>query len=260
MENESKNKISRRLTALRIILLALLLAVYAAMPVYAWFARNRLGAGVAKIDDPTSIYINAANKEDIRYLYMSGIDLEAASATHPTLANKKYKDFIFCVRGSDVNAYKLQLAYTTNNQFEFELFHATKAASGEAPNDAFVVVPYETHPDRTSQDYYVSAAMGTPIAGHFLNRLTPSDEILAISDTSNDYERMTYGTYGDTAGHVNKYAYPLYWQTDNAIDTESDENGEFCDYYILRVIWENTRRNDKETDIIYITARNVTTN
>lgn len=259
MENESKNKISRRLTALRIILLALLLAVYAAMPVYAWFARNRLGAGVAKIDDPTSIYINAANKEDIRFLYMSGVDLENGETSNdPQYAGKKFKDFVFCVRGSDVQAYKLQLAYTTNNQFEFELFHATKA-TGDVPQGAVAVVDYETHPDRIAQKYYAAPGV-TAITGHFLNRLSPSDEILAISDTSNDYERMTYGTYGDTAGHVNKYAYPLYWQTVNAIDTVSDENGEFCDYYVLRVIWSNARRNDKETDIIYISARNVTTN
>ena len=261
MDNEQRTKRSGRLTALRIILLALLLAVYSAMPVYAWLVRGRRAAGVAEIDDPTSIYINAANKEDIRFLYMSGIDLETGGTTHPTIADSKYKDFIFCVRGVDVNAYKLQLAYTTNNQFEFELFHATKAASGAAPGDAFVVVPYETHPDRVAQDYYVSAANGTPITGHFLNRMTAVEadgKILAY--TNDTYEQQTYGTYGNTAGHINEYAYPIYWQANDAIHTTPDENNEFCDYYVLRVIWSNDRRNDKETDIIYITARNVTTN
>ena len=31
---------------------------------------------------------------------------------------------------------------------------------------------------------------------------------------------------------------------------------EFCDYFILRVSWQGARSNNKETDIIYITARN----
>ncbi|MBQ7715642.1 MAG: hypothetical protein IJT70_07220 [Clostridia bacterium] len=258
MDNEQTTKRSGRLTALRIILLALLLAVYSAMPVYAWLVRGRRAAGVVEIDDPTSIYINAANKEDIRYLYMSGIDLESTSTTHPTQANKKYKDFVFCVRGI-ADAYKLQLAYTTNNQFEFELFHATKA-TGAVPEGAVAVVDYETHPDRIAQQYYAAPGVRA-ITGHFLNRQTETEangKILAY--TNDTYEQRTYGTYGDTAGRVNEYAYPIYWQADDAIHTTPDQNGEFCDYYILRVIWENTRRNDKETDIIYITARNITTN
>ena len=50
---------------------------------------------------------------------------------------------------------------------------------------------------------------------------------------------------------------PIYWQSELVMAGEEEEGTDtFFDYYILRVSWDGVRQNNKETDIIYITARN----
>ena len=259
-----KKKTARRsnmLIPLQCLLTALLMILYAAVPLYAWFYRQRTAAAVAEISDPTAIYINAANKEDIRYMDLSGIDVEN-DGTPTQDGTGKYKDFVFCIRGIDVSAYKLQLAYTTNNQFEYELYHAT-LAQGDAPADAVGLALYTTHPvglAGVEQQYYAPAG-STKIVGDFLNRNTGASEILAYDDDT--YHDMTYAMLpaNDVAtvyGYINKYAEPIYWQSRDSITPTGFEAGgsTFCDYYLLRVIWTNDAVNNKETDIIYISARN----
>ena len=236
-------RIIHRARAIAIAAVVVLSFVFTA---FSWFFYGRAAAAVSGVSDPTAIFINAGNQEDIRYMYMSGIDVENGDS---------YKDFVFCVRGNNVISYRLQLAYTTNNQFEYELYPA-QLAPGAVPNDAVGFSYYYTHPtsgNQVEQIYY--APDGTlPLAGHFLNRDTPDPyEILAYQ--SDSYYSRTYDDYPE----YHKYAVPLYWQTDGLIYTTPDANNDFCDYYLLRVLWGPDARNDKETDIIYISARNTST-
>ena len=80
------------------------------------------------------------------------------------------------------------------------------------------------------------------------------NEILA--NPSGTYYGRTYSTYT----YTNKYAVPLYWQSGTTVDDKIEPtnvvDNSFYDYYILRVRWSETRVNNKETDIIYISARN----
>ncbi|MBO4453286.1 MAG: hypothetical protein J5793_05070 [Clostridia bacterium] len=252
-ENAGKNNNVFKKTASVLLIAALFAVLCFAVPVFAWLYGDRDAATVAVIDNPAAIYIDAANREDIRYMNMSGINVEDESGV-------TYKDFVFCVSGNDVDAYKLQLAYTTNNQFEYELYHA-RLASGSVPNDAFTAVLYTTHPDGTEQNYYVDSSDSTPIAGVFRNKKTVGGEDLAYdwTDTGNTaYHDLTY-EISDSPGdyrNVNKYAEPIYWQTSSTM-IPSSAVGTFYDYYIIRVIWSSGVSNTKETDMIYITARNI---
>ena len=224
----------------RLIPLALIILLIACIvSSLGWFSEGRAVAAVEELSRPMSIYINAGNQEDIRYMDLSGINVESGT----------YKDFVFCVRGNNISSYKLQLAYTTNNQFEYELYPATMT-TGAVPADAIGNVIWFTHPGGNTQNYYIPAGT-SPLAGTFKNRKTDS-EILAKDDDR--YYTDTYDTYTN----VHKYARPLYWQTNSAIYTTMDANYDFCDYYVLRVIWSSGAVNNKETDIIYIAARNET--
>ena len=216
---------------------------------FAWFYNDRRIAAVAEISDPTAIFINAGNREDIRYLDLGGIDVETSDL---------YKDFVFCVRGNNVTGYKLQLAYTTNNQFDYELYPATLTAdSSSVPANPESLVIYDTHVGGSARQYYYAPAGASPLRGVFLNYDSTASEKLA---KNNDvYHSRTYTPSDAASPYLNrhKYAIPLYWQTSGAQTPVLDAHSDFCDYFILRVKWDGEARNDKETDIVYIAAKNV---
>lgn len=222
------------------VLVALVLL---AASVFAWFLARKGLLSFAPVANPELLFIGAGHREfnavrheftddhfeDIRYLYFNGIDVEEG---------KNYYDYVFCVYGSMVSGYKIQLAYTTNNQFTYQIFHAN-----ESPTTSEGAVAYTTHTD-TPQTYYYNAS-GAAISGSFLNDQTVNGERIANSTK----HAATYGAYDN----VNKYGEPLYWQTSG---TESGYlNGSFINYYILRVNINGKAVNDRETDVICIAVK-----
>ncbi len=225
---------------LRALAFVLLFAFLCALPVASWLFVSRIAGAVTPISDPTALFINAANQEDLRYLQLSGIDVSEGT----------YKDFVFCVRGNNVNRYLLQLAYTTNNQFTFEIYRAT-LSTGSVPQSALGVVEYTPHDGSSDQLYYIPDA-SSRIDGHFLNNRTGSDKLAKDDD---DFHDATYGGYSS----VDRFAEPLYWHSDSSIlvpDEDKDAMENFFHYFIIRVIWSEGKTNDKETDIIFISAKN----
>lgn len=207
-------------------------------PNYGWLSFTRRTASIERISNPTAIFIGAGNEEHYAYIKLGGIDVSQST----------YKDYVFCIRGLNIRSYKLQLAYTTNNQFSFEIYPAT---SGDIPSgvDPIGTVEYETHGDNVERITYYTT--GDKLEGSFKN-LDPSQapKEMGIIDNGNYYYDETYEGYE----YLNEYAMPLYWQTGGIAQNVI---GEFCDYYILRVIWTEDTVNNKETDIVYITAKNV---
>ena len=243
MKNESNKKPNNKIGLIRsgVILFVLTCLLAATLTADAWFFYGRNIFAVAEISNPTIISINAGNVEDIRYLNLSGIDV----------SNGTYKDFVFCVNGTNIDTYKLQLAYTTNNQFVYEIYPATLLTSGEVPNGSVGSVIYNVHVGDgagTTQQYYIPSGTSA-LPGAFLNKDDEAGEILAKN--SDTYHNKTYEGY---TVYRDKYAIPLYWQTSGVIRGEL--GGDFEHYYILRVIWTSESRNSKETDIIYISAKN----
>ena len=212
-------------------------AILVVVPVYAWLSGHEVVV-YAPINTSTSLYIGAGNEEDIRYLSFEGIDATSA---------QRYVDYVFSVTGEFVRHYKIQLAFTTNNEFTFDLFKAT-TDSTLASSDPRGTVEYVTHPlDGSSAQtitYYI--ATNGKINGSYRNQ--KGNDLLGNDSTSNPFYSDTYGSYT----YVDKNAVPLYWQTNATIEAGGDS---FHHFYILRLYIGNKQTNDRETDIICIAAR-----
>ena len=155
---------------------------------------------------------------------------------------------VFCVEGEDISRYNIQLAYTTNINFTYSIFRAKETES-------------------TSGIQYVKAGGGNPIYYEKIGSALPISAVNGTSDTfstrtlgNDQYEEQSY-----QSGAVRqKFAEPLYWHTVNPI-TANDENEDldefnedesaFRNYFVLEVSWGSDVTNDKETDMVYITAQ-----
>lgn len=138
MEREAKKKPNMALASYAIrlaILLAAIIAAVSSMHAGAWFYFGRKAAAPADIDNPLAIYIKAGNKEDIKYIDLSNID-KTQGTTY---------DVVFSVCGTNVEFYKLQLAFTTNNQFEYEIYPAKKLGQNETVPSGSISVEYTNH-------------------------------------------------------------------------------------------------------------------
>lgn len=210
-----------------VIAVSLSAVLLVALPVYAWFTHNRSIALTTKINAPTQLYITAGNKESVANLEMADIDVEDGS----------YKDFVFGIGGADVQQYQIQLAHTTNIPFEYEIYRAKDVPEADKNNDTVVYVS-----DEENKTFYYKID-GNKISGHYLNQ--QGSEILADS--------TLHGKSYDSYGNVQKNAEALYWQSDALAVT--DNKDPFCDYFIIRVKWNENVQNNKETDMVYLTVQ-----
>lgn len=160
-------------------------------------------------------------------LEMADIDVE----------NGSYKDFVFGIGGADVQQYQIQLAHTTNIPFEYEIYRAKSVSETEKSTEAVV---YVSDSDGT---FYYDKSGDSPISGKYLNR--DGTEILANSTL----HEKSYDSYGN----VQKNSKALYWQSDGL--SVNDAENPFCDYFIIRVKWNENVQNNKETDMVYLTVQ-----
>ena len=209
--------------------LVMTMAVLVAIPTMAWFAHQKKMATMAKINSPARLSLKSGAQEDIIQFKMSGIDTTKGTS----------KDFVFCVEGEDISQYNIQLAHTTNINFGYTLYKATPSS-----DDTGVVYESENGPV-----YYT---MQDELGGDFVN-----DSAKGSRTIGNDrYQEPSY----DAANSRQDFAEPLYWQSsqitaeDSHYDDEPAERS-FRNYYILRVSWGIDVVNDKETDLIYLTAQ-----
>ncbi len=199
------------------------------IPTVAWFAHQKKMATMAKINSPAKLSLKSGAQEDIIQFKMSGIDTTKGST----------KDFVFCVEGEDISQYNIQLAHTTNINFTYTLYKATPA-----PDNTGVVYESENGPV-----YYT---LQNQLNGDFVN-----DSAKGSRTIGNDqYEEPSY----DAGNSRQDFAEPLYWQSSQITAEESpydDDPAErsFSNYYVLRVSWGIDVVNDKETDLIYLTAQ-----
>lgn len=238
----SQNKIKRNLRIRILVTSFLVLVLGVSIVTYAWLYFERRAMAIKEIADPTAINISAGNHENYMYIDLSGIDLYDGT----------YKDFVFGISGTNINTFQMQLAFTTNNQFTFEVYRAKEgsAPSGVTPIGEVFYITHESTP-RTLKYYTTEDQL---LNGTLVNQKGDAnlgkDQTDSTGDTKNYYEK-TYDDYNN----VDKYAIPLYWQINDIVPTDV-ENHEFCNYFILRVKWDSENRtNNKETDILYISAK-----
>lgn len=243
-----------------VVLVAASFSVY----VYSWFLNKKAVGAYGAVSAPDSLFIAAGHSdmeefvfENIRYLYFRGIDASGDS-------DREY-DYLFCVYGKAIKSYNLQLAFTTNNQFEYEILYADEidVDGDQVPQE--YDISYEMHTVENKTYYYTirrdSNNVEIPVKGEFKNadfdQSNPGDSLRLAKD-ANDNDRYYDLTYEDYTG-VNSYGVPLYWQTTEAIDAHENELEDFgkpfAHYYILRIHTKGGRVNDRETDVICISAK-----
>lgn len=257
--NNIIKKLNKLQTAekIKILIASLLtLTVLIAVPVLAWFSNQRRIATMAKINSPAKLSIRSGYSEDIIHFQMSGINVGSGSSAGS-------QPFVFCIEGEDITNYKIQVAHTTNIDFTYKVYKAHSNPEGE------VVYVDESGTERRyskSEEFVTDPT--SPCYGDYINGDTVGGRIIA----NNHYTEKSY----DADEHLQKYAEPLYWQTITAIDAfgvdehdvsyneyasfHPDEPTErkFLNFYILEVSWSADtfpNGNDKETDLIYITAQ-----
>lgn len=226
MKKADKKKWSTKktwaVTAIAMALLALLI-----VPVFGWMYMERSMETMTKINIPYALKLGAGNTRPIQELELSNIDVSG---------EQKYKDIVFCVYSSQENReYDLQLAHTSNIGFTYNIYHASKDENGSV--------------NYLKENY----SQGADLKGSYLNKQDGSKY------ATERFHETTYDSYNS----VQISAEPLYWKTTdkqilnekNRASTTIDKDTYYVDYYILRISWDDTVQNNKETDMIYIMAK-----
>ena len=234
-ENKKKNR-KLILSGAALVISALLLVVS-----YGWFYVQREMTTTAWIKAPIVLDIRAGNNKDIKYLDMGNIEVGEGTAGS--------KDYVFCVYGKPVDNYSLQLAYTTNIAFHYDVYRADLVENG--PGD----VVFESPENKATFN-----KVGNPvISGLSMNEIKENNE----SPTKYQSHNLSYddekkeNIVDKSKVQVNNE--PLYFLAEeNGVNVMRPRNiidNEFIDYYIIHVSWKAGEvHEDKETDIVYLTV------
>ena len=259
-----------------------------AVPVFAWLSHQREIVRLQKVRSPNSLFLSAAHREDSVHFEVTGIDAEELLVDgyndpildeHGDTQNITHKDYVFSITGDAVEKFTIQLAYTTNNPFVYEVYAADELTASQIVRrhgEEFEYVVYELTGDNvpgmpviTGEQHHPSAVPGTVLYYKIDEDMTDGGKATAgkytgrylngtaqAADTTGPYHDVTYATYT----YVQADAEPVYWQaTDvSAIPDSGNPNKEaFSRHFILRVRWaENALSNaTKETDIVYISVQ-----
>ena len=275
------NALSKAKKAQAIIAAALSVFLLIAIPTYAWFFLGSRVEILTRIKAPTTLDIRAGHAYSVEYLDLSDID-----ATDVDGNGYGHKDYIFAIKaGSSINSYDIQIAHTTNIPFTYTLYRASEL--GESGDESFkpeisgYVATFEYYDEDTeiSAVYYYGYASNSSATEEIVN--TENAAMLTLTDLNpNETSEQTYGrtiaekfngTDGIYSGYSKYiddngddpqiYAVPLYSQHIGITRWDPDH-----DFYILRLSWNtnsdntafaewNAAANNKETDLIYISAK-----
>lgn len=234
-ENKKKNR-KLILSGAALVISALLLVVS-----YGWFYIQREMTTTAWIKAPIVLDIRAGNDQDIKYLDMGNIEVGEGTAGS--------KDYVFCVYGKPVDNYSLQLAYTTNIAFHYDVYRADLVENGSG------TVVFESPNNKAAFNM-----VGNPvISGLSMNEIKEKNE----SPTKYQSHDLSYGDENkENIVNKNKVQVnnePLYFLAEeNGVKVMRPRNiigNEFIDYYVIHVSWKAGEvHEDKETDIVYLTV------
>lgn len=194
-----------------------------AVPVLAWLYMQRSMETITKINMPNALLIGAGDAKPIQQLELGNIDVSETN---------RYKDVVFCVYSEKSGlSYYLQLAHTTNIGFNYEIYKAKLSQAGEL---SYLGQKYNK---------------GDRLKGDYLNKKSDTNY------ATDKYHTLTYPN--SSVEHVQKSAEPLYWKSANketlpADPKDKNSTGYYVNYYILHISWNETVKNNKETDMIYI--------
>lgn len=245
--------------------MVLSLALVIGLPVYAWLANNKSLETMTKIMEPGEIIIRSGNEESVEYFALQDIDIESIASGTP-------QKFVFSVKPGGYNnnvKYGLQIAHTTNIPFTYSIYKAAEddtdlTGMTEDQIEDWVgnndLAIYNKKNNKSDPMYYKK--VGDALDMVTLNPDSTYGRILG------DKTNWTYGqTYDGDGDDPELYAVPVYLQTRDDLFHPETAPGDY-DFYILELGWDRTAataagagladwnkaENNKETDMIYITA------
>ena len=255
------------------------------MPTFAWFSYQNEMAVSTKIDSPATLEIKSGGhpgeEQAIINFELSDIDTEDSTYNHYTKngVTHYYKDFVFCVKGKSISSYDLQLAHTTNIAFKYEIYSAIADDNGDIlympkDNNAANSQRYRLARIKTdangdavldNNDEAIYEDYNEPLDGAYANATIVGNRVV-VNDSLKG-RSYDVGTNGD---NVQQYANPAYWiKRGIVVHSIQKQDGGFTHPYVLRISWImstsiddeareedlNIVQNNKETDMIYITAK-----
>ncbi len=250
MLKKAKNKfdnLSRSAKIQFVIAFVLTVLLIVTAPTLAWFSHKRSVSRLTEIKIPNTLHISSAHREDVINIDLGDINVQEEIDGKLVLS----KDTVFCVAGGkDIKNYIIQLAYTTNIPFTYTIYKATELTEIPQDGNSDSYVAYVSDDNQTF--YYQK---GEEVKLTVLNDSNGD----GIADSEGTEHNITYGDDSAenaySSDYIQKNAEPIYKQSGvfNAVHDLS--TGEFADYYILEVTWNESLKNEKETDMIYISAK-----
>lgn len=287
-DDSAKEKSKKLSLALKLQLIAAIvftIAALAVVPIIAWFSYQKEMAVSTKVNSPATLEIKAGGhvgeEQDIINFELSDIDTEDTSYKYFEDANHVkhyYKDFVFCVKGKAISSYDLQLAHTTNIAFTYDIYRAIQDDAGDivyVSKDKTLTQNYKTVEVSMSgsapvieDGNIVYVDSDTPLDGRYINNANASTSGRIIAkENGSSAEAMDLTARSYDGGETHQiYASPVYWVARGIqVYTEEKTDDGFTHSYVLRISWvmkdegdnaDNLAvvQNNKETDIIYITA------
>ena len=254
------NKLKKLSLSMR-IQLAIAIICTMAIPVFAWFTYQNRIETLSKIKEPPSINLASGGEDPALYITLENIDVNSTNYE---------KCVVFSVEPGKYSAYDIQLTHTTNIPFTYELYRVKQ-------DDENGTIEYTDHSidvlngGETKLLYSViTTAEGSTNGKVNLTDINQDDNsptrILGDEEELATLDRRNYDTENDI---VNQYVEPIYSvarripQLSAGVDDSSNR-----DYFAIKITWQvnsnigvddanywNYAFNNKETDIIYISAK-----
>lgn len=217
----------------------------------AWFYQQQKAASLTKIAPPGEIIISGVHGSQLDQIDLSYSNGDIDENKTVTVRN------VICVDSAAKNI-TLKLAHTTNvENLSFRIYPATETTS-QPESEVYV------KGSDSGTDYYytfdpkigyttISDDGDKMILMKCLNA-DKNDSGLAMKD--GEYHENTYGA---NEKRVQKQAEPLYWTSNTPytlpLDSSTYENAhikyKYYGYFVLEASW---KEQNKETDIVYVTA------
>ena len=248
----------------------LTLAIIVGVPVFAWLATTTEVEVLTKVRKPDNLDITAGNGDPIINFDLRDIDVKHPDTETETTASKYY---VFSVSAGGYNIpYIIQIAHTTNIPFTYNLYRAKKLGENDSLQQILYTVYRRIDGGGDGETNY--QIVGQNLLTKTLNgdeaNVSTYGRLLGKNNDKDYYYQTTYITNdpNDNNDTPQVYAIPLYHQTVTLQRPEEDSDGLFnddYDYYVLELTWKKTDdtegfkqwnigSNNKETDIIYISA------
>ena len=234
------------------------------VPAFAWFFYQDRIETFSKIKEPPSINLASGGDDPALYISLENIDVSKST--------EKY--IVFSVEPGKYSAYDIQLSHTTNIPFTYELYRIQEDQNGMIE---YIDHTRDVNAEETTIKYKImTAAEGTAAWKVELKDINPDKKTtgrtLGVENDLNKYNRKNYA---DT-DNVNQYVKPIYSVARRIPQLNENEDGSSDrDYFAIKLTWTkgannltesdndywNHAYNNKETDLIYISAKqNTTTN